>query len=244
VGTSRSWLSLHTRLASIKEAHRDYKLNKANVALFKIVQRRPHISQTCQLQQSRFCQARSSTQLYSKLRQPELTFSTIVPTVPSNSSSWHNSRHATWGHMYNAFEGLAPSSARPRQHEYSQASQVSNNEGSVFHTQTLIRAKMSSPHDVLSILGSTPDSDRGTHLFLWTSAVVFHGTSTTRTPQTRRAHGGGYVHCFATHRAVPPDVIRASRMHYSSKAAGRLAFARRARILTSPMRRNLAGTKR
>ena len=48
------------------------------------------------------------------------------------------------GHMYDAFEGLATSSARPRQHHFSQ---VSNNEASVFHRQTLIRAKLLSPHD-------------------------------------------------------------------------------------------------
>jgi hypothetical protein len=67
---------------------------------------------------------------------------------------------------------------------------------------------------------------------------------TTRMLRTRHAHGGGYVHHFATGRPVPPEVIRASKMHYSSKAAGRVTFARRARFLTSPMRRILAVTKR
>jgi hypothetical protein len=59
--------------------------------------------------------------------------------------------------MYNAFEGLATSSAWPRQHEFSQ---VTNNEASVFHEQTLIRAKMVSPHDRLPISrdDSTPRS--------------------------------------------------------------------------------------
>jgi hypothetical protein len=62
-----------------------------------------------------------------------------------------------WGHMYNAFEGLAASSAWPRQHEFSQ---VTNNEASVFHERTLICAKMFSPHDRLPITWKTPHRDR------------------------------------------------------------------------------------
>jgi hypothetical protein len=108
-----------------------------------------------------------------------------------------------WGHMDNALEGLAASSAWPRQHEFSQ---VTNNEASVFHGRTLIRAKMFSPHDRLPITWKTPHRDRApldvSCRFPWEDYDT-HAADT-----TRHSLRGGYVHCFApTHRAVPSDGV-------------------------------------
>jgi len=49
--------------------------------------------------------------------------------------------------------------------------------------------------------------------------------STTRMLRVRHTHGGGYVHSFATRRAVPPALNWASRNALSNKAAEPPAFA-------------------
>lgn len=163
--------------------------------------------------------------LYSKLSQLELPpchtlrYNGTQRLSPPALPPWHKCRHAIWGHMYNAFRGLATSSARPRQHDFSQ---VSNNEASVFHGQTLIRAKMSFSTRSLSILGSTSDRDRGAQhpgsTPLDVSCVGWKPT--TRMLRTRLATRGGYVHWFATRRAVPPDVVWAARATLSAQARG------------------------
>ena len=79
--------------------------------------------------------------------------------------------------MYNAFTGLAASSARTRQQR---CSQVSNNEASVFHRQTLIRAKMLSPHAIVVDPGVDSRQRSLRIRFPWTSAVDYYGMSTTR----------------------------------------------------------------
>jgi hypothetical protein len=66
--------------------------------------------------------------------------------APPDRSLGTKGNTAACDHMYNAFTGLAASSARTRQHR---CSQVSNNEASVFPRQTLIRAKMASPHSIV-----------------------------------------------------------------------------------------------
>jgi hypothetical protein len=110
-----------------------------------------------------------------------------------------------WGHMYNAFERLAASSAWPRQHEFSQ---VTNNEASVFHERTLIRAKMFSPHDRLPITWKTPHRDRSSERQLSIPMGRLRPRDTHAADTTRHVLRGGYVHCFATvHRAVPSDAV-------------------------------------
>jgi hypothetical protein len=131
--------------------------------------------------------------------------------------------------MYNAAKKLAASSARTRQQR---CSQVSNNEASVFHRQTLIRAKMISPHQIVVDPGvdSRQRSLRGRFLPSprWTSAVdlPWHVHDTHAAGTTYSTHGGGYVHSYsATRRAAPPAANWASRDALSSKAAEPPAFA-------------------
>jgi hypothetical protein len=96
--------------------------------------------------------------------------------------------------MYDAFERLAASSARPRQHEFSQ---VSNNEANVFHRQTLIRAKLPSPHLACRSQGRLC----GEIVQSWTSAVDFRGKTTTRMLWTRRALLMWWLSAFMRYRS-------------------------------------------
>jgi hypothetical protein len=127
-----------------------------------------------------------------------------------------------WSHMCNAFERLAAFSARPRQHAFSQ---VTNNEASVFHERTLIRAKMFSPHDRLPITSKTPHRDRApldvSCRFPWED----HDTEAADT--TGHALHGGYVHCIATtHRAASPGAVGASRKVLYTQGRGGPTSAR------------------
>lgn len=144
--------------------------------------------------------------------------------------------------MYNAFTGLAASSARTRQQR---CSQVSNNEASVFRRQTLIRAKMLSPHAIVVDPGVDSRQRSLRIRFPWTSAVDYHGMSTTRilldaTYTWRWLCALIYLSSSRPSRCE----LGIEKMHYSSKPAEPPTSSRRARFVTSPMRQILAETKR
>lgn len=149
---------------------------------------------------------------------------------------------AAYGHMYNAVEGLAASSARTRKQR---CSQVSNNEASVFHRQTLIRAKVLSPHAIVV----DPGVDSRQRSLRIRSPSDVSRRFTMGCP--RHAYCGHDMHavvamCITSPLVEPflPVSFGHRQMHYSSKPAEQPVFPRGARLVTSPMRQDLAETKR
>jgi hypothetical protein len=148
---------------------------------------------------------------------------------------------AACDHMYNAVEGLAASSARTRQHR---CSQVSNNEASVFHRQTLIRAKLLSPHLVVvdpgvdsrqrSLRIRSPDVNRRLPWDVHDTPYCVRDIHVVVAMRINQSLVEPFLPVSLGHR----------EMHYSSKPAEPPTSSRRARFVASPMRQNLTETKR
>lgn len=143
--------------------------------------------------------------------------------------------------MYNAVEGLAASSARTRQQR---CSQVSNNEASVFRQQTLIRAKVLSPHAI--VVDPGVDSRQRSLRIRSPSDVSRRLPWDLYDSHTADATYVVVAMCSTLPLVEPflPVSFGHRQMHHSSKPAEQPVFPRGARFVTSPMRQDLAETKR